>query len=646
MHIMLLPSTSHELKKLGWDALDVILVSGDAYLDTPFSGVALIGRVLTAAGFRTGIIAQPDVSSRDDIRRLGEPRLFWGVTGGCVDSMVANFTATGKRRRQDDFTPGGENNARPDRAVIAYSNLIRSAFKPCKPIVIGGVEASLRRIAHYDYWSDTVRRPILFDAKADILVYGMAERTIVELAKRLQNNQEWRDVRGICYAAPNVSCQLSIDALKPPRPSGTPPQEGNLAEEFPSCGGVAGGAGRGGSSCGIIHLPSFTTVSAKTNDGRAAFIEMFRLFSANQAPPSAHPLIQEVDTRCLVQNPPAPPLTTAELDAVYALPFTLDTHPVHAQGGAVRAWDTIRFSITTHRGCYGECNFCAITAHQGRRVTSRSEKSILDEAKRLTRHPKFRGVITDVGGPTANMYGTGCARQGGVTECGLSSPRETILQVGKPALRSFPPPHDARGGCVGKRCLYPTPCVSLNPDHTPQVTLLRKLRELPGVRHVFVASGIRPDLVAADKKGGGRYIEELARHHVSGQLKLAPEHVTPFVLRLMGKPGTAPLLEFKEQFEAASRGAGKKQFLTYYFIAAHPGCTDDDMRELKRFATQRLRLVPEQVQVFTPTPSTWSTAMYYTGLDPFTGGGGVYVNLLELYKKIPFPESKHSQPSV
>ena len=546
---MFLPSTADEIKRLGWDAPDIIIVSGDAYLDTPFSGAALIGRVLTAAGFRTALIAQPDTAAHGDIRRLGEPRLFWGVTGGCVDSMVANFTATGKRRRQDDFTPGGENNARPDRAVIAYCNLIRAAFKPCKPIVIGGIEASLRRIAHYDCWSDAVRRPILFDAKADILVYGMAERTIVALATRLRHAQAWRDVPGLCYAAP---------AQEP-----CPP--------------------------GALTLPAFAAVAAKTDAGRAAFLDMFRLFCANQDPHTARPLVQEVDTRRLIHTPPAAPLSTAELDAVYALPFTLDTHPVHAPKGSVRAWDTIRFSITTHRGCYGECNFCAIAAHQGRRVTSRSEQSILDEARRLTRHPRFSGVITDVGGPTANMYGIECARKHG------------------------------HGPCAGKRCLWPSACPALKPDHTAQLTLLRKLRALPGVRHVFVASGIRPDLVAADTACGPRYIEELARHHVSGQLKLAPEHAAAPVLRLMGKPGVDSLLAFKEQFDHANQQAGKRQFLTYYFIAAHPGCTDADMRELRHFATRHLRLIPEQVQVFTPTPSTWSTAMYYTAADPFTG---------------------------
>lgn len=537
------------MRHLGWDAPDVILVSGDTYLDTPFSGVALIGRVLSNAGFRTAIIAQPTMDKLDDIKRLGEPRLFWGVSGGCVDSMVANFTAMGKRRRQDDFTPGGENNARPDRAVIAYCNLIRSAFKPCKPLVIGGIEASLRRIAHYDFWTDSVRRPLLFDAKADILVYGMAERTVVELATRLRDNRDWKDVPGLCYAAPAVSLKQGE----------------------------------------AIALPSYPVVSEKTQAGHRQFLEMFSLFSANQDALTAKPLTQQVDTRSLVHNPPALPLTQAELDAVYDLPFELDTHPYYAAKGAVRAWDTIRFSITTHRGCYGECNFCAIAAHQGRTVTSRSERSIVAEAKRFLQHPKFKGIIADVGGPTANMYGFECDKK------------------------------KKSGACPSKRCLFPQCCASLKPTHQPQLHVLRALRSLPGIRHVFVASGIRPDLVMADKDSGGAYIDELAAHHVSGQLKLAPEHVTKHILEFMGKPPLESLMSFKERFDTANRKSGKRQFLTYYFIAAHPGCIEDDMRQLKKFARSKLFLTPEQVQVFTPTPSTWSTAMYYTGLNPASG---------------------------
>ena len=546
---MFLPCTPAEIERLGWDAPDVILVSGDAYIDSPFSGVAVIGRVLTSAGFRVAIIAQPDISSHDDIRRLGQPRLFWGVSGGCVDSMVANYTATCKKRHQDDFTPGGENTARPDRAVIAYCNLIRAAFKPCKPIVIGGIEASLRRIAHYDFWSDTVRRPLLFDAKADILVYGMAERTVTSLAHALRDAQEWRTLRGLCYALPAAS-----DAL---------PE-------------------------GALTLPDFAAVAAPTDAGRAAFLDMFRDFAANQEPRTAKPLLQRVDTRCLVHNPPDLPLSSADLDAVYALPYMLDAHPCHAAKGKVRALDTIRFSLTTHRGCYGECNFCAIAMHQGRRVVSRSEASILEEAHRMTRHPKFTGIMQDVGGPTANMYGFECERK----------------------IR--------HGACPDKRCLFPSCCHALAPNHAPQLELLKKLRHTPGVRKVFVASGIRPDLIAADTHNGARYVDELAAHHVSGQLKLAPEHSEKRVLDAMGKPPTEALMCFKELFDSANKKHGLKQYLTYYFIAAHPECSDDDMRALKRFATKDLHLSPEQVQIFTPTPSTWSTAMYYTGLNPFT----------------------------
>ncbi len=547
---MFLPCTPDEIERLGWDAPDIILVSGDAYIDSPFSGTAVIGRVLTAAGFRVAMLPQPTLETHDDIRRLGQPRLFWGVSGGCVDSMVANRTANGKKRMQDDFTPGGQNTRRPDRAVIAYCNLIRAAFKPCKPLVIGGVEASLRRISHYDFWSDSVRRPLLFDAKADILIYGMAEHTVTAVARALRDGHDWRGLRGLCYAAPADSPGLPADA---------------------------------------VRLPDFKAVSPRTTHGFQTFIDMFRAFAANQSPYTARTLLQQVDTRLLVHNPPAYPLSAAELDAAHELPYMLDAHPAHARQGQVRALDTIRFSITTHRGCYGECNFCSISMHQGRVVVGRSEASILAEAKRLTRHPKFTGIIQDVGGPTANMYGFTCRRMA------------------------------KTGGCAERRCLFPECCHSLRPDHSAQIELLNKLRHLPGVRKVFVASGIRPDLVAADTKHGDTYIETIVTNHVSGQIKLAPEHCAPGVLDAMGKPGTASLLRFKKSFDEFNRRHGLKQFMSYYFIAAHPGCDDSDMLKLKKFALNTLHLKPEQVQVFTPTPSTWSTAMYYTGINPFTG---------------------------
>ena len=547
---MFLPTTQEEMRARGWERADVVLVSGDAYVDSPYSGVAVIGQVLARRGFRVAVLSQPDARDPRAFRALGEPALFWGVSAGCVDSMVANYTATGRRRRQDDFTPGGANDRRPDRATIVYANAIRAAFHPAKPIVLGGVEASLRRVAHYDFWSDKVRRPVLCDAKADALCYGMGERAMTALAEALRDGADWRGVRGLCY--------LADDARRRALP-------------------------------GAIELPSFADVAAKTDAGRRAFLRAHVLFAANQDAATARPLVQKVDLRWLVHNPPAPPLEPDELDAVHDIPFMLDAPPSLRAQGPIRALDTIRFSVTTHRGCYGNCRFCAIAVHQGRRVVSRSPRSILAEVARFAEHPKFRGVVADVGGPTANMYGFDCPRK------------------------------KAHGACPARDCLFPAACPSLRPDHRPQLDLLRRIRALPGVRHVFVASGIRPDLVAADPRSGRAYVDALARHHVSGQLKLAPEHAVDRVLAAMGKPGVASLLRFKEAFDAASRACGKRQFLTYYFIAAHPGCTERDMQELRRFATRHLHLSPEQVQIFTPTPLTAATAMYYTGLDPATG---------------------------
>ena len=537
-----LPTTMDECRDRGWDRLDVILVSGDAYVDSPFSGIAVIGRVLEKAGYRVGIIAQPDTGTGADIARLGEPRIFWGVSGGCVDSMVANFTALKKRRKSDDFTPGGQNTRRPDRAVIAYANLIRHHFKSTVPIVLGGIEASLRRISHYDFWSDRVRRSILFDAKADFLVYGMGETTVVALARRLAGNEPVDDLAGICRIA-----------------------------HAPVTG--------------FGKLPSHESVARD----KSAFAEMFATFYADCDPATARGLCQRQDTRYLVQNPPARPLSPKELDAVHALPFARATHPRHEAEGRVRALDTIGFSITTHRGCYGECRFCAIAVHQGRRVVSRSEASIVAEAEALTRHAAFKGIISDAGGPTANMYGIECGRK------------------------------RSKGACADRACLYPGVCDQLPVDHGRQIRLLQRLRKLPGVRKVFVASGLRHDLVLADAASGERYLRELAAHHVSGQLKIAPEHTEPRVLAAMGKPGAETLVRFKGRFDRASRKAGKDQYLTYYFIAGHPGCDLADMEALARFCRKELNTRPRQVQVFTPTPSTWSSLMYWTRTDPFSG---------------------------
>jgi uncharacterized radical SAM protein YgiQ len=539
---MFIPTTPEELLSLGWDHLDVILISGDTYIDSPYSGVAIIGKMLLKAGYKVGIIAQPDVNTPDDITRLGEPRLFWGVTAGLMDSMVANTTALGKPRHNDDHTPGGNNNRRPNRACIAYANLIRRYFKQTVPIVLGGVEASLRRVAHYDFWSDSLRRAILFDAKADYLLYGMADHSIVALANALANGGDPQSLRGLCYIAKDV------------------PED-------------------------ALELPSFEDVVSD----KLRFIEMFNLFYRNNDPISAQKLAQKHADRTLVQNPPALTLTQAELDEVYVMDFEHAVHPFYAAQGEVRAMETIRFAIPTHRGCYGECNFCSIAVHEGRTVSWRSQESILDEARQMTRRPGFKGNIQDLSGPTANMYGFECHVKG------------------------------MRGACPDKHCLYPDICPILGVTHAPQVELLRELRKIEGIRKVFIGSGIRHDMVLADGNYGDEYLRELVGHHVSGQLKLAPEHTQPSVLKRMGKPGTATLLAFKRRFDDLSASVRKQQFLTYYLIAAHPGCTDHDMEALKDFASEKLGILPEQVQVFTPTPSTYASLMYYTEMDPFTG---------------------------
>lgn len=539
---MFLPTTPKELKERGWEEADVILVTGDAYIDSPFVGVAVIGQILVHAGYRVGIIAQPDVRNPGDIERLGRPTLFWGVTGGCLDSMVANYTATKKRRNRDDFTPGGWNEKRPDRALIAYANLIRTLPGERVPIVLGGLEASLRRIAHYDYWSDRVRRSILFDAPADYLLYGMADNSILELAAALGAGKVPQHIRGLCY----------------------------LSKEKPS---------------DYLELPSFEAVSADKD----AFIRMFHLFYEHSDPIHGRGLCQRQDSRFLVQNPTAMPLTQEELDAVHALPFMNDVHPFYGERGPVKALETIQFSLLTHRGCYGECSFCSIAVHQGRTVQWRSEAAILGEARRLVVHPKFKGYISDVGGPTANMYGFECFRK---------------LETGT---------------CRNKRCLYPHVCNRLPVNHGRQRALLSKLRRIPGVKKVFVASGLRYDLLLHDRKNGPAYFDEVVNHHTSGQLKVAPEHTVSHVLNLMTKPAGAQLLDFKNLFDQTNRKSRKKQFLTYYFIAAHPGCRERDMEALRAFVHRELKIHPEQVQIFTPLPSTYSSLMYYTEKDPFTG---------------------------
>ncbi len=537
---MFLPTTLEEVNKNGWDELDVILVTGDSYIDSPYIGAAVIGKVLATRGYRVGIIAQPDINEPADIARLGEPRLFWGVTAGCVDSMVANYTASGKKRKSDDYTPGGINNRRPDRASIVYTNLIRRNFKKTAPIVLGGIEASLRRVAHYDYWTDSIRRSLLFDAKADFLLYGMAEKSTLELTDAINNGQDVHSIRGMAYI------------------NKTPVE-------------------------GYHVLPAYEVVK----EDKRAFIEMFHAFYRNNDPLTAVGLCQQHGDRWLIQNPPQYNQTEEELDAVYDLDYERQQHPYYARQGSVNALQTIQFSISTHRGCYGECNFCAIAVHEGRTIRSRSRTSIVNEARRLTKHPDFKGYISDVGGPTANMYGFECVKK----------------------LKS--------GSCADKRCLYPDVCPVLRINHAPQIELLKEIRSLPGVKKVFVASGIRYDMVLKDEGSGKRYLRDIVAHHVSGQMKIAPEHTENSVLARMGKPSKEALIQFKQRFDEINRELGKKQFLTYYLIAAYPGCSDEDMRRLQQFTSQKLHIHPEQVQIFTPTPSTYATLMYYTEMDPF-----------------------------
>lgn len=539
---MFLPTTMEEVKKLGWDSLDIILISGDTYIDSSYNGSALIGKWLYKHGFKVGIISQPDINSDKDITRLGEPNLYWAVSAGCVDSMVANYTATKKKRKSDDFTPGGENTRRPDRASIMYTNLIKRFFKNGNaPVVLGGIEASLRRITHYDYWSNNLRRPLIFDAKADILSYGMGEKSMLALAQALKGGREWRNIRGLSYIAKEKKDSY-------------------------------------------LELPSFE----ECVKDKKVFAKAFDIFYHNCDPITAKGLCQPCGDRYLIQNPPSENFTSEELDNIYSMDFERDVHPYYKAMGEVRALDTIRTSVTTHRGCYGECNFCAIAIHQGRTVISRSQDSIVEEVKEIASASKFKGYIADVGGPTANMYDVECSKK---------------LKL---------------GACQDKRCLYPHKCPALKIDHNSQIELLDKLKNIDKIKKIFIASGIRYDMILDDKRNGQMYLEEIIKDHVSGQMKIAPEHTEDKVLALMGKQGKAPLKEFKEKFYKINSKLGKKQFLTYYLIAAHPGCDEKDMLDLRRFASSELRINPEQVQVFTPTPSTYSTLMYYTEMDPFT----------------------------
>ena len=560
LNTQFLPTTKKEMNALGWDQCDVVLISGDAYIDSPFIGVAVVGRILQKLGFKVGIIGQPDIDSDIDVKRLGEPKLYWGVSGGSIDSMVANYTSTKKFRNSDDYTPGGVNNKRPDRATLVYTNLIRRHFKQTVPIVLGGIEASLRRVTHYDYWQNKLKKPILFDSKADIVIYGMGEIALMELTNKINQLQKQ-----------SIEQNVQITKLK------------NYEEDIKTVRGI----------CYISKVPTQTYHQIPSFkeclEDKEKYIDLFDKFYDNNDPISANGLCQKVDTRYAIQTPPCDYLNEQEMDGISNLPFTRELHPYHRPDGKVKCLETIKFSIMTHQGCWGECNFCAIGVHQGRTIRTRSEDNIVKEATQFKEYKDFKGIISDLGGPTANMYGYECNKK---------------LKLGT---------------CDHQRCVDSTHlCSSMKPNHSRLMDMNKRVREIPGIRKAFVASGIRYDMITEDKKHGYDYLKSLVNDHISGQMKVAPEHTVQKVLDLMGKPGKQTLIDFKKLYDRLNKEAGKQQFLTYYLIAAHPGCEEKDMHELKRFTTQELKMNPEQAQVFIPTPGTYSAVMYYTELDPVT----------------------------
>ena len=528
----------------GWDELDFVYVSGDAYVDHPSFGMAIITRLLEAHGYRVGVIAQPDWRDPASVTTLGEPRLGFLVSAGNMDSMVNHFTVAKKRRRSDAYSPGGKAGLRPDHACVVYGNLIRRTYKKT-PVILGGIEASLRRLAHYDYWSDSLKRSILLDSGADLISYGMGERSIIEIADALASGLSVHDlsfIDGTVYKARSLD-HLPDDA---------------------------------------VVLPGF---EAMQSDSRK-YATSFAIQHENLDPFSAHILVEEYPHDVfVVQNPPSKPLSMSEMDAVYALPFARDAHPSYAQAGGVPALSEVRFSLTSNRGCMGDCSFCALNFHQGRIIQARSHESLLAEAKLMTEDPAFKGYIHDVGGPTANFRVPACAKQ---------------------------PKH---GACVDRRCMSPTPCPNLRVTHDDYLALLRKLRALPGVKKVFIRSGLRFDYMLLDDDPS--FMRELVRHHVSGQLRVAPEHASDAVLDVMGKPPIGVFKRFDAEFKRLNKKYGLKQYLVAYLMSSHPGATLADAVELAEFVRD-MGYNPEQVQDFYPTPSTISTCMYYTGLDPRT----------------------------
>ena len=528
-----------EARGRGWDELDVVFITGDAYIDHPSFATAILGRVLEAAGFRVGIVSQPDWQSCEPWRRFGRPRLFFAISAGNMDSMINHYTASRKVRNDDAYSPGGRIGMRPDRATLAYCQRAREAYKGV-PVIAGGVEASLRRLAHYDYWSDKVRRSILLDSKADLVAFGMGEDSIVQIARRLEAGEtvkQLRDMRGVAYA---------LGA------SETPPTDALL-------------------------LPSYEQVSTD----RKAFAEATRMIHEETNPLHAARLVQPHAAQAVVVNPPPLPISQEAMDRIYDLPYTRQPHPSYRE--PIPAFEMIKHSVTIMRGCFGGCTFCSITAHQGRVIQSRSQESVLGELRKLTADPEFKGTVSDIGGPTANMYQMQCTRP------------------------------EVEAVCRRQSCVHPTICKLLGTDHGPLIQLMREARQVPGIKKVLVASGIRMDLARLSPE----YIRELARHHVGGLLKVAPEHTDPAVLNYMRKPAGDDFEAFSARFDQESKRAGKKQYLVPYYIASHPGSDLDAMIDLALFL-KRSGYRPDQVQDFIPAPMDVATAMYYTGIDPFT----------------------------
>lgn len=538
-----LPMTKKDMENRGWEQLDFLFISGDAYVDHPSFGPAIICRLLERKGYRVGIIAQPDWRTTTDFKRLGKPRLGVLVSAGNMDSMLNKFTAAKKTRSTDSYSPGGRAGLRPDRATIVYCNRIREIWKQI-PLIIGGIEASLRRFAHYDYWSDSVRKSIMADCRADILIYGMGEKQILEIANQLS---EGISVNAIDHIAGTCCLKDSLESY-----------------------------------WDYVTIPAYETV--QTN--KRAFAEAFRVQYCEQDPVRGKVIVQPHGEKYLVQNPPAEPLTQQEMDELYALPYQRTYHPSYEAAGGVPAIQEVKFSLVSHRGCYGACSFCAIVSHQGRIIQSRSKESLLQETEQLVKLPDFKGYIHDVGGPTANFRAPSCATQ---------------LD---------------RGTCRDRQCLHPTACSNLNTDHSEYLELLRSIRAVRGVKKAFIRSGLRYDYILAGNNH--EFLRELCQHHISGQLKIAPEHISAKVTRLMGKSGKQVYLQFIKAYQAVNRELGKEQYLVPYFMSSHPGSGLREAIELAEFLRD-MGYHPEQVQDFIPTPGSLSTCMYYSGLNPLTG---------------------------